>query len=204
MRARVALGVAAIVGGVAAPALGQMQGIPRDILVSAGWSWPTEGPLLDGWSPGFTLAGSFRGPTGPNIQSGAEVGYSWFGLDEAAFRDDFPGISVTGGDAGMLSITSETDLLLGQPAKPVRPFINAGLGFYYSFVDDATVTGGPGRDVVNLYDTGYFGIHGGLGIVIHRGKVGFRIDATYHHLFTGGDDIGYVPIRGGFVFSMPR
>jgi hypothetical protein len=205
MRAPVALAAASLVAiAMTSPVLGQMHGVPKDILLSAGWSWPSEGPLENGWSPGFTIAGSFRGPTGPNVQSGAEIGYTWFGLDEAAFRDQYPGISVTGGDAGMLTIASETDLLLGASEKPLRPFINAGLGFYYSFVDDTVVTAGPARDVVNLYDTGYFGIHGGVGLMIHRGKIGFRIDATYHHLFTGGDDIGFVPVRGAIVFSKPR
>jgi len=43
-------------------------------------------------------------------------------------------------------------------------------------------------------------VHIGGGFLVNRRRAGVRIEAAYHHIFLGGTDVGYVPVRLGFVF----
>lgn len=167
-----------------------------ELLVAGGYSWPVEGLFKDGWEPGANVSGGFRSQVGANIMGGIDIGYTWHGLNESFF----PG-NVSGGDAGIFSLTSETDIFLGGAAaaeKSMRLFLNGGLGFYYVSVDGGNFAGyNP-----DFLDVGALGLHGGGGLLIGRGKVRLRVDAAYHHLFMSGDDIGVVPVRGGLQFKL--
>lgn len=175
---------------------------PIFTILSAGWSWPASGPVADSYQSGFTMAGSFRIPLAPNNLSGLEVGYSWFSLDTDKLGAQNPGSTFSGGSMGLLSITGENDVVLGAPGSTMRPFINSGLGFFRSFIDDATVTTGS---TTSEYDTGvyegsFFGFHLGVGAMIQRERFGIRLDANYHYLFAGGPDLSFFPVRAGIVF----
>jgi hypothetical protein len=175
---------------------------PTFTTLSAGWSWPADGPLADSYEAGFTMAGSFRTEVGASIMTGLEVGYSWFAIDTAALAGQYPGASFSGGDMGLLSITGENDYILGTPGSTIRPFTNTGFGFFRSFVDDATVTTGSTttKHSTDVYKGSFFGFHAGVGVLINRERFGVRLDANYHYLFAGGPDLSYFPVRAGVIF----
>jgi hypothetical protein len=133
---------------------------------------------------------------------GFEVGYTWLSLDTAALAGENPGSAFSGGDLGLLSITTENDYLLGAPGRSARPFVNVGLGFFRSFVDDATVTSGstPADYSTGVYEGSFFGFHGGVGVLIKRERFGLRLDANYQYLFAGGPDLELFPVRAGIIF----
>lgn len=170
--------------------------------LSGGVSWPAGGPVTDSYESGFTLAGSYRMPMSPGFLYGFEIGYSWFSLDGAKLADENPGSVFSGGDLGLLSITTENDYLLGAPGSTVRPFVNLGLGFFRSFPDDATVTHNSVSATYStgVYDGSFFGFHGGVGVLIKLERFGVRLDANYQYLCAGGPDLEFFPVRAGFVF----
>jgi len=170
--------------------------------LSGGWSWPVGGPVKDSYQSGFTAAASFRvGLTGYYL-GGFEFGYSWYSLDSDKLEQENPGSTFSGGDMGLMSITTENDYLFGSPASALRPFFNAGLGFYRSFIDDAIQTTGSTQ---SIYDTGvykgsFFGFHLGVGTLINRDRFGLRLDANYEYLFAGGPNYEFFNARLGFIF----
>jgi len=171
--------------------------------LSGGWSWPMGGPVKE-YKSGPTLAASFRTAYAGTYMGGLEVGYSWFDLDTAKLDQQNPGSTYNGGTMGILSITTENDYLFGLPSNPFRPFLNLGLGFYRSFIDDATVTTGSTTEPYNsgVYKGSFFGFHAGLGALINRDRFGLRLDANYVHLFSGGPDPEFFTARVGFVFYL--
>lgn len=202
MRLRIGWALAAflvLMAGVERPAHAQEQGFA---ILSGGWSSPQGGPVADSYQSGFMLAGSYRTPVAPNFLTGLEVGYTWLSLDAAKLAERNPGSTFSGGDMGLLSITGENDALLGDPASSARPFLNLGLGFFRSFIDDATVTTGsiPANYPTGVYEGSFFGFHAGVGVLIHRERFGLRLDANYHYLFASGPDLEFFPVRVGIVF----
>lgn len=202
MRSRTALvtmcvlmGFAGFVGSVHGEELGYTT-------LSAGWSSPVGGPVADSYQPGFTLAASYRTPVVEQYLSGIEVGYTWLSLDSSALESKNPESSFTGGDMGLLSVTTENDFLLGTPGSTARPFVNLGLGFFRSFIDDTMVSSGatPTRYSTGVYEGSYFGFHGGVGLLIQRARFGIRLDANYNHLCQGGKDLEFFPVRAGIIF----
>jgi len=171
--------------------------------LSGGWMWPAGGPALE-YQSGPTLAASFRTGFVHNYMGGLEVGYSWFTLDTAKLEEQNPGSTYSGGDFGLLSITTENDYLFGAPDGPFRPFLNLGLGFYRSFIDDATTTTGSTTEPYStaLYKGSFFGFHAGIGALINRDRFGLRLDANYVHLFSGGPDPEFFSARAGIIFYM--
>jgi hypothetical protein len=172
--------------------------------LSGGWSWPVGGPVQDTYESGLTLAASFRVGVIPNYLSGFEVGYSWYSLDTSKLEETSPGSTFSGGDMGLLSITTENDYIFGAPENPMRPFFNLGLGFYRSFIDDATITTGSNTDPFStgIYKGSFFGFHGGIGALINRDRFGLRLDANYQYLFVGGPDYEYFSARAGIIFYL--
>ncbi len=170
--------------------------------VSAGYSWPVGGPVENTYQAGLTMGAAFRKAVVPNYISGIEFGYTWLTLDSDHLASMNPGSTFSGGDMGLLSITTENDYLFGSPEKAMRPFFNLGIGYYKSFIDDATETTGTSTTSYNVavYEGSFFGFHAGLGALIHREKFGLRLDANYQHLFAGGKDLEFFTARGGIVF----
>lgn len=206
MRSRVALRFTILtlfLACLASPLQGQEPGY---LTLSGGWSWPVGGPVKDNYESGFMLAGSYRIPVAPGYLYGFEVGYSWFSLDTATLADQNPGSTYSGGNMGLLSITGENDYLLGSPESSVRPLFNLGLGFFRSFIDDATVTtnGTTERYSTGVYKGSFFGFHGGVGLLVNRDRFGLRLDANYHYLFQGGPDLEFFPVRLGIIFYPSR
>jgi hypothetical protein len=177
---------------------------PSYFTLSGGWSWPVGGPVQDTYESGLTLGASFRTGVADNYLSGIEFAYGWYSLDSANLASLNPGTTYSGGDMGLLSITTENDLLYGSPAKPARPFLNLGLGYYKSFIDDATQTTGGTTTAYStgVYKGSFFGFHAGIGAIIHKERFGIRLDANYQHLFAGGPDLEYFTARGGIVFYL--
>ncbi len=172
--------------------------------VSGGGSWPMGGPVEESYQPGFTLATSFRVGMLSNYLSGFEVGYTWVSLDSDKLASSDPGAEFSGGDMGLLSITTENDYLFGHEENLLRPFLNLGLGLYRSFIDDATVSDGstPAAYSTGVYEGSFFGFHGGIGALINRDRFGLRIDANYNYLFAGGPDLEFFSARAGIVFYL--
>lgn len=172
--------------------------------VSGGWSWPMGGPVQDQYQSGFTLAASFRAGLADNYLGGFEFGYSWYSLDTAWLTEQTPGSTYSGGDMGLLSITTENDYIFGAPANPMRPFFNLGIGYFKSFIDDATVTSGGSTEAYStgVYKGSFFGFHAGIGGLVNRDRFGIRLDANYVHLFAGGPDLEYFTARAGFIFYL--
>jgi hypothetical protein len=202
MRSRVVLatlGLMLLFAGLVHPVHGQEHGYTT---LSGGWSWPAGGPITESYESGFTLAGSYRTPMADQILSGFEVGYTWLSLDRTELTEKSPGSSFSGGNLGLLSITTENDYLLGAPGSTVRPFVNLGLGFFKSFIDEATVTSNsvPSSYSTGVYEGSFFGFHGGIGVLIKRDRFGVRLDANYNHLFAGGPDLEFFPVRAGIIF----
>lgn len=170
--------------------------------VSGGWSWPVGGPVENTYQAGFTMGAAFRKAVAPSYISGIEFGYTWLSLDSGNLASSNPGSTFSGGDMGLLSITTENDYLFGAPEKPMRPFLNLGLGYYKSFIDDATETTGSTTSSYSagVYEGSFFGFHAGIGALIRREKFGVRLDANYQHLFAGGPDLEFFTVRGGIVF----
>lgn len=173
---------------------------PGYFTVSGGWSWPASDKGKDSYDSGLTLAASIRAGLVPNYMSGFEVGYSWYSLNS-----DLAGTSggtVSGGDMGMLSITTENDYIFGIPGNTMRPFLNLGLGYYHSYVDGATLTsGGSTTNISTGISSGsYFGLHGGIGALINKERFGVRLDANYETLFTGGQNLDFFSARAGIIF----
>jgi hypothetical protein len=176
----------------------------RYFTVSAGWSFPAGGPVQNTYDTGFVLAGSFRTEVSKGYLTGVEVGYSWYSLDTAGLESLNSGSTFAGGDMGLLSITTENDYIFGTPGRPFLPFVNLGLGYFKSFIDDATETNGSTTSEYNVgvYKGSFFGFHAGLGALINRDRFGVRLDANYVHLFAGGPDLEYFTVRGGIIFYM--
>jgi len=172
--------------------------------VSGGQSWPMGGPVEESYQPGFTLATSFRVGMLSNYLSGFEVGYTWLSLDSDKLASSNPGADFSGGDMGLLSITTENDYLVGREENILRPFLNLGLGFFRSFIDDAMVSDGstPTTYSTGVYKGSFFGFHGGIGALINRDRFGLRIDANYNYLFAGGPDLEFFSARAGIVFYL--
>lgn len=172
--------------------------------VSGGWSWPVGGPVEESYQPGFTLAASFRAGMFSNYLSGLEVGYTWLSLDSDQLASSNPGFDFAGGDMGLLSITTENDYLFGSEGSILRPFLNLGMGFYRSFVDDVTVSDGSAPESYSsgVYEGSFFGFHGGIGALINRERFGLRVDANYNYLFAGGPDLEFFSARAGIIFYL--
>lgn len=175
---------------------------PSYFTVSGGYSWPVAGPVENTYQAGFTMGASFRKGVAPSLITGIEFGYTWLTLDSANLASLNPGSTFSGGDMGLLSITTENDYLFGAPEKPMRPFVNLGLGYYKSFIDDATETTGSttASYSAGVYEGSFFGFHAGIGTLIHRDRFGLRLDANYQHLFAGGPDLEFFTARGGIIF----
>lgn len=170
--------------------------------LSGGWTSPAGGPISDSHEAGFTIAGSYRMPVADQFLYGIETAYTWLSLDADELASKNPGASYSGGDVGLLSITTENDYLLGSPQSAARPFVNFGLGYFRSFVGDATVTRSsvPADYSTGIYEGSFFGFHAGIGALIKRDRYGLRLDASYQHLFAGGPDLELFPVRAGIVF----
>lgn len=172
--------------------------------LSGGWSWPVGGPVKDSYEPGFTLAGSFRAGVTDHYLSGIEFGYTWLSLDSAGLEEQNPGSSFSGGNMGLMSITTENDYIFGSPEGAMRPFFNAGLGYYRSFIDDAKMTTGSETEIYStgVYKGSFFGFHAGIGALINRDRFGLRLDANYNYLFAGGPDLEFFSARAGIIFYL--
>ena len=172
--------------------------------LSGGWMWPVGGPVKDNYQPGFTMGAAFRMGVSDNYLSGIEFGYSWLSLDNTGLEEMYPGSTFSGGDMGLMSITTENDYIFGAPGGSVRPFINTGLGFYRSFIDDAIMTTGSETEVYStgVYKGSFFGFHGGIGALITRDRFGVRLDANYTYLFQGGPNLEFFSARAGIIFYM--
>lgn len=177
---------------------------PQFFTLSGGWSWPSGGPVEESYDGGFTAAASFRTALKDNYVGGIEFGYTWYTLNSTNLAEENPGSTFSGGDLGMLSITTENDYLFGDPGKAMRPFLNLGIGYYKSFVDDAKQTTGSTTTTYDtqIHDSSFFGFHVGLGALLNRDRFGLRLDANYEHLFAGGTDLEFFDARGGIVFYM--
>jgi hypothetical protein len=132
------------------------------------------------------------------------VGYTWLSLDSDKLASSNPGADFSGGDMGLLSITTENDYLVGREENILRPFLNLGLGFFRSFIDDAMVSDGstPTSYSTGVYEGSFFGFHGGIGALLNRDRFGLRIDANYNYLFAGGPDLEFFSARAGIVFYL--
>jgi len=198
--------VLALLAAVTVVTTASMQSVraqePTYTIVSGGWSFPASGPVEKSYQSGFMIAGSFRTEIASDAMFGLEVGYSWFSLDTAKLAEQTPGSTFSGGDMGLLSITGENDYIMGVPGSTVRPFINSGLGYFRSFIDDATVTTGGSSSPYStgVYKGSFFGFHAGVGALLNYERFGLRIDANYHYLFAGGKDLSFFPVRAGVVF----
>jgi len=172
--------------------------------LSGGWSWPVGGPVEESYEPGLTLGASFRKGMAASYLGGIEFGYTWYSLDSAKLAEKDPGSTFSGGDMGLLSITTENDYLFGASENAMRPFVNLGIGYYKSFIDDATVTTGstPADYSTGVYEGSFFGFHAGIGALIDRDRFGLRLDANYQHLFAGGPDLESFSARAGIVFHL--
>jgi outer membrane protein W len=172
--------------------------------VSGGALWPAGGPVQDTYQPGVGVAASFRKGLIAEYMGGLEFGYSWFTLDKGKLGGKNPGSTYSGGNMELLSITTENDYIFGKPGKTMRPFMNLGIGYYKSFIDDATVTTGSTVTAYNIgvYEGSFFGFHAGIGALVTGKRFGLRLDANYQHLFAGGPDLEYFTARGGIIFYM--
>jgi len=172
--------------------------------VSGGWSWPAGGPVEESYESGLTLGAAFRAEVASDYLSGIDFGYTWYTLDSAGLAEANPGSTFSGGDMGLLSITTENDYLFGAAGNNMRPFLNLGLGYYKSFMDDATETTGSTTAAypTGVHDSSFFGFHAGIGALINRDRFGLRLDANYQHLFAGGPDLEFFSARGGIVFYL--
>jgi hypothetical protein len=178
------------------------QKAPTYLTLSAGASWPVSGPVEESYKkPGVTFAGSFRTALTKDYMSGLEVGYSLLTLDHSKLADKTPGSVYSGGDLGLLSVTTENDYILGAPAD-VRPFISLGLGYFASFINDATVTTNSVATsyIPGVYEGSFFGLHGGAGLLVKRQRLGLRLEAVYQYIFSVGDDLQFLQARGGLIF----
>lgn len=191
-----------LLAGMASPVHAQDE--PEYFTVSGGWSWPVGGPVESAYEPGFTMAASFRAGVAANYLGGMEVGYSWHALDSAGLAGSNPGSTFSGGYMGLLSITTENDYLFGTPGKAMRPFMNLGIGYYKSFIDDAIETSGSTSAAFStgVYEGSFFGFHAGIGTLLNRERFGLRLDVNYNHLFAGGDDLEFFTTRAGVIFYM--
>ena len=172
--------------------------------LSGGWSWPMGGAVKDQYQSGPTLAASFRADVTAGYMGGIEFGYSWYSLDTAWLAETNPGSTYSGGDMGLLSITTENDYFFGATSNPMRPFFNLGLGYYRSFIDDAAVTTGSTTEPYNtgVYKGSFFGFHAGVGSVINRDRFGLRLDVNYQNLFTSGSNLEFFSARAGLIFYL--
>ena len=172
--------------------------------VSGGWSWPVGGPVEESYEAGLTVGASFRKGMASDYLGGIEFGYTWYSLDSANLAEMNPGSTFSGGDMGLLSITTENDYLFGTPGNALRPFLNLGIGYYKSFIDNATVTTGstPANYSTGVYEGSFFGFHAGIGALINRDRFGLRLDTNYQHLFAGCPDLEFFSARAGVIFYL--
>ena len=82
--------------------------------------------------------------------------------------------------------------------------MNLGLGYYKSFIDDATETTGSSTAsyATGVYEGSFFGFHAGIGALVNRDRFGLRLDANCRHLFAGGPDLESFSARAGIVFYL--
>lgn len=202
MRSAIAFAILLIFLGSAQPLHAQEE--PQYFTLSGGWSWPAGGPVDESYESGFTMAASFRTGFAEDYMGGIEFAYAWYSLNSSNMASENPGSTFSGGDLGMLSITTENDYLFGDPGKAMRPLLNLGIGYYKSFPDVATKTTGSttASYPTGVHDSSFFGFHVGLGSLLNRDRFGVRLDVNYEHLFAGGDDLEFFETRAGVVFYL--
>jgi len=169
----------------------------------AGWHFPDGGVFDEHWNTGFALSGSLKRWLYPKVLSGFEVGYSWHSLDTSSIQAQYPAYSVSGGDLSVMPMAFVTDYYFGDSELTVRPFVSGNLGAYFLFTDNIKLNG-PTSTSLNTYsDSVNFGAFGGAGALFQRSETwGARFEIGYAHVFRGGDDVGYMPIRIG-IHWMP-
>lgn len=207
MQLRSVLLAAVGLGLAICPAWGTSLYGPARFDLSGGWAFPADERLSEGWEPGLTASLGFRSHVAPNVMGGIEVAYFRHPIDSDFFEQRVPGLSLDGGDAHLIALTTQTEVFLvreeGGAKHSIRPFLGAGFGFYILRISEFTATGAPASFDLSLDDEYAFGMHGGAGVIFEAGSWGIRLDGRYHHVFLPGKNIGDVPIRLGLVFGRP-
>lgn len=85
--------------------------------------------------------------------------------------------------------------IVTDPEAPVQPYVLLGAGVYNWKLQGDDVPAGFDESETD------FGVNGGFGINFGFGVAAAFLEARYHNVFTGDDDIQYVPVTIGIRFG---
>jgi opacity protein-like surface antigen len=180
--------------------------VPFKVGVAGGWTLPVEpSAVTDSWNGGMALGLSVHFRSGARLGGWAEVEYHRLGFDSGAFEASiagpFPGVNTSGNDLYVVPLTAGIEYSLTGWGN-TRPYVTAGLGYYWFEVTEAEASG-PASDGVQFPDPSDdgFGVRGGLGVrTLVTPAITLFLDVSYHRAWASPDPIDLVPMRIGLRF----
>ena len=170
------------------------QPVMAGVNILAGLSTPaTVGVLADSKSAGLMVQGRYLKSFLPFVSVGQTIGFV-----RLSGNDESEGVTSDG--LGLSIIPIVTMVQLAPPTPGIKPYINAGAGFYY--ISHGTPTFATAvKTAVGLGETkaGYT-VGGGI-IFGFPGPVDFQLDVSYHKIKTS-PSTSFVGIQAGVQIGL--
>lgn len=179
----------------------------RYFFVGGGMSFPLYPQnFSDNWKLGYGIGGGLMTSLSPILQLGIEAEYNNFALDHDRFSFyDTSGqrYRSTGGSAGIFFVSPVLKLMFSRARDGPSAFALLRIGFHHESTSDLTISGSS--NTYTLSGTSHsalsMGVGIGLDIPINEG-IGIILRAEFVNAFTDVQSTQYLPLRGGFRFSL--
>lgn len=170
---------------------------------NSGISFPT-GPdeFTNYWKIGLNFGGGIGYTVSPNFTLVGYLGFNNFRFDDESFLRNYGlsgyGISVSGGEASIITISGNLKIILQTNLSSVYPYFCGGIGFFKLSINDAIVYGPGGSSIVKGNSESTFSFLFGAGIDFVIGKrTDLFIEGKYVIGFTKGESTQMFPIKLG-------
>lgn len=174
-----------------------------EFYINSGVSFPI-GPdeFSDYWRMGYNFGGGMGIPVSSNIILIGYFQYNSFRFDDDEFLQDWGltgyGISISGGEASIMTISGTIKATLGQTPLPMRPYLCGGVGFFKLSIGDITVYDGYSSETAEGDSENAFSILFGAGVDFTiGGRIGLFIEGQYVIGYTEGESTQIFPLKVG-------
>ncbi len=177
---------------------------PVTLYVNGGLAIPTNPQSFsDYWNMGFDVGGGLGYAFTPSVALTASFDYNRFGLNADKFGVSGYGISITGGEASILTFMGNAKLSVPLESSPVTPYMLAGAGVFHLSINDVNVSGYGSSLTMSSDSETDFAVQFGAGIDIQAAeKTSLFLQIGYGLGFTKGDKTGEFPLKAGVAFKM--